>query len=189
MSSLSADATKSKPEIQRGWLAQRLHWIFEASLLIKGLLASSEAIGGLGLLLAPNMMVLRLVAWLTRHQLTQNPTEEMALWFRHLAEQFPIQTQHFYAWYLMGHGLLKLAMVGMLARRVLSAYPLAMAILAGFVIYQLHEYGISHSPVLLVLSGFDAFMIALVFREFREMRAARTTMTAPQRALPTDTQA
>lgn len=173
MSSLSADVTETKPKIERGWIARRLHWVFEASLVIKGLLATSEAVGGLGLLLTPNMIILRFVHWLTANELAQDAGDEMATWFRHAAEQFPIQTQHFYAWYLFGHGILKLAMVGMLARRVLWAYPVAMAILAGFVLYQLHHWSISPSPVLLVLSGFDALMIGLVFREWREMRAAR----------------
>lgn len=177
MSSLSADVTDSKTPIERGWIARRLHWVFEASLVIKGLLATSESVGGLGLLFTPNTAILRLVAWLTRHELTQDPSDEMALWFRHAAEQFPIQTQHFYAWYLLGHGILKLAMVGMLARRVYWAYPVAMAILAGFVVYQLHHWTLTHAPVLLLLSLFDAIMIGLVLREWREMRALRPQTT------------
>ena len=60
----------------------------------------------------------------------------MATWFRSLAEAFTIQSQHFYALYLLGHGLLKFTMVLMLSRRILWAYPAAMAMLAGFVVYQ-----------------------------------------------------
>ena len=36
-----------------------LHWLFEASLAIKGLLTSAEAMAGLGLLLTPNRLVAR----------------------------------------------------------------------------------------------------------------------------------
>ena len=64
----------------------------------------------------------------------------MATWFRSLAEAFTIQSQHFYALYLLGHGLLKFTMVLMLSRRILWAYPAAMAILAGFVVYQGFEF-------------------------------------------------
>lgn len=177
MSSLSADVTKAAPKIERGWIARRLHWVFEASLVIKGLLASFEGVGGIGLLLTPNMAILRLVAWLTRNNLAQDPGEEMTAWFRNAAEQFPIQTQNFYAWYLLGHGTLKLAMVVMLARRVTWAYPIAMMILAGFVVYQLREWSISGAPLLLVLSLFDALMIGLVMREWRELRALRAQIT------------
>jgi uncharacterized membrane protein len=148
--------------------------------VIKGLLASGEAVGGLGLLLTPNMAILRLVAWLTKHEIAQDPTDPMATWFRRAAEAFPIQVQHFYAWYLMGHGFLKLLMVFMLARRILWAYPLAMAVLAGFVTYQIHHWTESHSVVLLLLSGLDTLMIVLVFREWREMKQAIARAAHPQ---------
>ena len=180
MSNPTAEKTDKIPHIERNWLQRRLHWVFEASLVIKGLLASGEAIGGLGLLLTPNMAILTLVAWLTRHELAQDPTDPMATWFLRAAEAFPIQTQHFYAWYLMGHGFLKLLMVVMLARRILWAYPLAMAVLAGFVIYELHNFTHSHSVLLLLLSGFDMLMIVLVFREWREMKRAIAAATPAQ---------
>jgi uncharacterized membrane protein len=179
MSSPIAEKTKKIPPIERTWLQRQLHWVFEASLVVKGLLASGEAIGGLGLLLTPNMAILKLVAWLTRHEIAQDPTDPMATWFRHAAEAFPIQTQHFYAWYLMGHGFLKLLMVLMLARRILWAYPIAMAVLAGFVTYQMLHWTHTHSVVLVLLSGLDSLMIVLVFREWREMKRAIAKAAIP----------
>jgi uncharacterized membrane protein len=59
---------------------------------------------------------------LTRHDLTQEPTADMALWVQHLTEIFPLQVQHFYAFYLLAHGAVKFTMVIMLARRILWAY-------------------------------------------------------------------
>jgi len=152
-------------------IARWLHQLFEASLVIKGTLASTEALSGLGLLFTSNAMILAFVDWLTRNELAQEPTDEMALWVRHLAETFSIETQHFYALYLISHGTLKLAMVLLLAIRVLWAYPASMAVLAGFVVYQLHHWTITGSPVLLALTGFDLFMIALVWREWRSLKS------------------
>lgn len=126
---------------------------------------------GLGLLVTSNHLILSAVAWLTRNEIAQDPTDSMALWMRHAVDAFPIETQHFYALYLMGHGALKLAMVLLLARRVLWAYPVSMAVLAGFIVYQLHHWTGTHSPPLLVLSAFDAIMIGLVWREYRALRA------------------
>jgi uncharacterized membrane protein len=151
-------------------LGRLLHWIFEASLVIKGLLAFGEVLGGLGLLLTPNLTILHFVGWLTRHQLTQNPGEDMAVWAKHLADSFPIELQHFYAIYMLLHGSLKLMMVLMLAWRIVWAYPLAMAVLAGFVLYQLTEFHLHGGIVLLLLSGFDSIMIVLVWREFQILR-------------------
>ena len=143
-----------------------LHWLFEASLLFKGLLAAGETLSGIGLLLTPNRSILSFVGWLTRHELTQDPSDDMARWFEHLAASFPIQTQHFFALYLLGHGALKFTMVLMLARRIVWAYPLAMAVLAGFVTYQVAEWAAHGSIPLLLLSGLDTLMIVLVWREW-----------------------
>jgi uncharacterized membrane protein len=151
-------------------LGRWLHWIFEASLVIKGLLAFGEVLGGLGLLLTPNLTILRFVGWLTRHQLTQNPGEDMAVWAKHLADSFPIELQHFYAIYMLLHGSLKFTMVLMLGWRIVWAYPLAMLVLAGFVIYQLTEFHLHGGIVLLILTTFDAIMIVLVWREFQILR-------------------
>lgn len=147
-------------------LGRWLHWLFEFSLVFKGLFAAAETMGGLGLLLTPNITLINFVVWLYGHDLTQEPNADMAQWVRHLADTFSMQVQHFYAFYLLAHGLLKFLMVIMLARRILWCYPVAMLILAGFVSYQMTEYLRHGSMVLLALSGFDTFMIGLVYREW-----------------------
>ena len=158
----------------RKWTLDRaLHWLFEMSLVIKGALCSAEFIAGIGLLLVPNQWVARLVFFLTQYEIAEDPTDTLANWTRQTIEAFPVNTQHFYGWYLLAHGGLKLAMVVMLWARVLWAYPAAMVVLSGFVIYQLTEFVRTGSPFLLVLSGFDLVMIALVIQEYRVLRAAR----------------
>ncbi|MEI6099303.1 MAG: DUF2127 domain-containing protein [Alphaproteobacteria bacterium] len=161
-----------------GTLSKWLHWLFEASLVIKGAFAAGETLSGLGLLLTPHGLLLNVWAWLTHHQLTQNPNEAMAQWFQHLADVFPVHVQHFYAIYLLAHGGLKFAMVIMLARRILWAYPAAMVILAGFVIYQATEYVTQGSLVLLALACLDSVMIVLVFREWNMLKLAQSRTVA-----------
>ena len=39
-----------------------LHWLFEASLILKGLFAAAESLGGLGLLLTPNAAIITFVS-------------------------------------------------------------------------------------------------------------------------------
>jgi len=159
-----------------GTLGKWLHWLFEASLLIKGTFAAGETLSGLGLLLTPHGLVLAFWAWATNHHLTQDPNDAMALWFRHLATSFPGDLQHFYALYLLGHGALKFAMVIMLARRILWAYPAAMVVLAGFVLYQGLEFVTQGSLVLLALAALDALMIVLVYREWTVLKLQTATL-------------
>ena len=150
-----------------------LHWLFEASLLIKGLLAAGETLSGLGLLLTPNRAIMALVGWMTGHELAQDPTDDMALWFEQVAHNFPIATQNFYAEYLLAHGALKFTMVVMLARRIVWAYPAAMVVLAGFVIYQSYEFVAHGSVILLGLAALDSLMIVLVWREWGILRLVK----------------
>jgi uncharacterized membrane protein len=150
-----------------------LHWLFEASLAIKGLLCAAEALAGLGLLLTPNPLIARLVFWLTHFEIAEDPTDRLASWSIRAVEQFPVGTQHFYAIYLLAHGGLKLTMVYLLWRRVLWAYPAAMVVLAGFVAYQTYEFFHAGSPFLLLLALFDLVMILLVWKEWQALRTKR----------------
>lgn len=144
-----------------------LHQLFEASLALKGLFAGLEGIAGLGLLLTPGGAILHFVDWLTRAELAEDPQDLMAALVLRLADGMAADAQGFYAVYLLSHGLLKLAMVGALALRVRVAYPLAIVVLAGFVVYQMHRYAVGGGLGLIGLSLLDAAMIWLTWREWR----------------------
>jgi uncharacterized membrane protein len=154
-----------------------LHRLFEASLAIKGLLTSAEALAGLGLLLTPNALVARFVYWVTHFQIAEHPDDTLASWTLRAVQQFPVPTQHFYALYLLAHGGLKLTMVILLWRKVVWAYPASMVVLAGFVGYQLYEFVHAGSPFLLLLAIFDLVMIGLVWQEWQALRG-RVAATA-----------
>ena len=154
-------------------LGRLLHWIFEMSLVIKGLLSAGESLIGVGLLVTPNVMVLKFAGWLMHLHVAENPGEGMALFAKHLSQNFPVNVQHFWAIYLVFHGGLKFAMVLMLAWRILWAYPVAMLILAGFVVYQMSEFYMHGGIPLAALSGFDTFMITLVWREYKILKIER----------------
>ncbi len=155
-----------------------LHWLFEASLAIKGLLCASETLAGLGLLLTPNLLIARFIFWVTHFEIAEDPTDTLANLTLRAVEYFPIPTQHFYALYLLAHGGLKLTIVLLLWRRVLWAYPAGMAVLAGFVAFQVYEFVHAGSPFLLILALFDCVMIGLVWQEWRALKLARP-MPAP----------
>jgi uncharacterized membrane protein len=140
------------------------------SLVIKGRLAAGENVSGLGLLLTPHGLILNFWTWLTQNDLAEALTDTMAMWFRSLAEAFTLQSQYFNALYLLGHGILKFTMVIILSRRILWAYPAAMVVLAGFVVYQSFELVAHGSLILLMLALFDAIMIVMVFREWNMLK-------------------
>ena len=69
----------------------------------------------------------------------------------------------------------------LLARRVMWAYPAAVALLLGFIAYQLHHWTLEPSPTLLILSAFDAIMIGLVIREYKALRLGQGGMPSQLR--------
>lgn len=94
----------------------------------------------------------------------------MAAHVTHLADRFSADSQHFYALYLLTHGLVKLVVVILLARRIAAAYPLAIGVFGLFIAYQLHRWSVTHSPMMLALSAFDVLLIWLTWGEWRGSR-------------------
>jgi uncharacterized membrane protein len=85
-------------------------------------------------------------------------------------ESFSVEQHHFYAFYLLSHGLIKGALVVGLLREKLWAYPASIAVFGLFILYQLYRYSFTHDPGLIALSIFDLFVIALAVHEFRLLR-------------------
>lgn len=161
-------------ELSLSPLGRVRHWLFEASLVIKGINAGLEALAGMGLWLTPHMAFAHLADWLTRNQLAQDADEPMAVWAGHLLQHLSIQTQHFYALYLLAHGAIKLVMVALLQRRVPWAYPAAICLLLGFAGYEIWDAWHSASATLSALAMFDLFMATVVWREWAGVKAGST---------------
>jgi uncharacterized membrane protein len=159
-------------ERRAGLIRRIIHWMFEASLVIKGTLTAAEALAGV-VLLTSNARLMRLVNWLIATEIAEDPSDPVALEIEQMVHHLSIQTQHFYALYLIGHGGLKLLMVLGLAARLLWAYPLSMALLAGFAGYEFWGYLDHGSWTLLLLGLLDCFMIWLVWREYLVLKATR----------------
>jgi uncharacterized membrane protein len=151
------------------WARSRLHALFEATLLIKGVLASFELLAGLGLWLVGNDQVVRFVNWMTVHEVAEDPRDPVVRWSVDALQGFSVETQHFFAIYLCFHGLLKLSLVLLLARRVRWAYPAGMFLLAGFIVWQLYQWVHSPDVFLLLISALDMLMIYLIWREWCAM--------------------
>lgn len=149
---------------------RRIHQLFEVSVLLKGAHAAAECAGGLALALTNNAWIRNLVTSLTQSELIEDRSDFVA---RHLAagaQGFSIATQHFYAWYLLSHGVVKLALVVGLLRRKLWAYPTTIVVLGLFIIYQLYRYTETHSMGLLLLTALDVVVVGLTWHEYGLMR-------------------
>ncbi|TGP87528.1 MULTISPECIES: DUF2127 domain-containing protein [unclassified Mesorhizobium] len=146
---------------------QRVHQIFEVSLLLKGAHALIECVGGLLLAFVSTSTIVSLVNRLTQEELVEDPHDSIAGHLMNAANHFSVGTQHFYAFYLLSHGLIKIALVAGLLRGKLWAYPASLVALLLFIVYQLYRFSYTHSAGLIVLTIFDLVVIWLIWHEYR----------------------
>jgi uncharacterized membrane protein len=132
---------------------RNIHRLFVVSVAAKGAHALIEIAGGLALYLLGAETIAQ---WIRPHE-----------W---AARHFNASEQHFYAFYLLSHGLVKCVIVVGLLREKIWAYPASFAVFGAFIAYQLYRYSYTHDVGLIVLSIFDLFVIALAVHEYRLLR-------------------
>jgi len=149
---------------------QRIHYIFEVSVLLKGAHALIECLGGLALAFASTASIAELVNRLTQEELIEDPNDFVATHLLRMAQGFSVSSKNFYAFYLLTHGIVKLALVAGLLKNKLWAYPSSMVVLGIFIIYQIYRFLYTQSVGLVVLTVFDLIVMALIWHEYGLMR-------------------
>lgn len=149
---------------------KNIHLAFEISLLLKGLFALAETGAGILAYFVTRQFLLGAVDFMTRQELAEDPRDFIANYLLHGAQQLSIGARHFAAFYLLGHGLVKLWLIAGLLRKKLWYYPTAIVVFGLFVVYQLYRFGLTHSPWLLFLTVVDAVVIGLTWHEYQYLR-------------------
>lgn len=149
---------------------RRIHGLFVLSVGLKGFYALVEMASGIALYLVAHDSIINFLGRFISDERLQDPNDWVASTAIKVAHSFSLETQHFYALYLFTHGLLKLAVVIGLLREKLWAYPACFVVFSAFIAYQLYRYSFTHDPGLIILSIFDAFVIALAAHEYRLLR-------------------
>lgn len=143
------------------------HRAFLVGIIFKGIDGCIELAGGVALLLTNQAAIIRIVAWLTREELAENPHDVVATHALRWAHHFSPSTQHFAALYLLAHGAIKVALVVGLLRGLRWSYPVALIVLAAFIAYQ--GFRLYHRPSwsLGFLTALDVAVVFLIWREWR----------------------
>ena len=76
----------------------------------------------------------------------------------------------FLIFFLVVHGLVKLALVYCLLREIVRAYPVALVILGAFLVYQAYIFIIHPSLGMALFTILDAVIIWLVWGEYQDLR-------------------
>jgi len=149
---------------------RNLHLMFEGSLVVKGIFALLEIIGGVLAYFITQQFLLNLVLAVTREELTEDPRDFIANHIVRSAQQFSIGSQQFISFYLLSHGIIKLFLIVGLLRKKLWCYPVSIIVFILFIAYQLFRFTITHSLWLLIITAFDIAVIALTWHEYRHLK-------------------
>jgi uncharacterized membrane protein len=152
---------------------KRLHAAFEIGVILKGLNALAELVGGLALWFASIDFIRGVVGALVRSELIADPHDRIANYLLHAAQGVSMGGKNFAAFYLLTHGVVKLILVAGLLRNKMWAYPASLAVLGLFIAYQLYRLSFAFSLGLVVLTVFDAVIIILIWREYRFVERTR----------------
>ena len=149
---------------------RRIHQIFEVSVLLKAAHALIECIGGLALAFVSTGAIFAFVNMITQDELIEDPHDIIATHLLSLARNFSVSSKHFYAFYLLSHGIVKIFLVIGLLKKRLWAYPASLIVMALFITYQLYRFFYTGSFGLIVLTVFDLILMVLIWHEYKIMR-------------------
>ena len=114
-----------------------------------------------------------LVIQLTAPELDLHPESRAVHLLRHGASSLAHASSRFVVVWLLVHGVLKLFLAVELLRGRSWIFPVAAAILSGFVVYMTSRLLAHWSPWLLAFALFDLVTVALVLNEWRAHRMRR----------------
>jgi len=144
---------------------------FTASLLVKGLIAGGEIIIGIAVFFLPPERMTALISWISAGELSEDPTDWLMNQLVLFGQSFSVGTQHFAIIYFLSHGIVNLIVVLLLWKKLYEAYPISIVALCGFIVYQMVEFFIGYSILMLLLTALDLFIIVMTVQEYKDMQA------------------
>jgi uncharacterized membrane protein len=151
--------------------------LFDAGVIIKGIDGVIQTLAGALLLFDAGAIQTWIWVWIS-HRRPEQAGDLLARMLAKMAALLSTDTKTFAAYYLLGHGAVKVFLAVYLLRERMWAFPVSIAIFGLFVVYQLHRFTFTHSISLLGLALLDVVVIGLIWREWR-LRAQGVPPPAP----------
>jgi uncharacterized membrane protein len=145
--------------------------LFRASVLLKGLDGVLEIAGGIALWAVSPGLIVRVVGLLTQDEIAEDPHDLVANYLRRAVSHFSLASEHFVAIYLLVHGVVKVFLVVALLKDELWAYPVAIIVFGGFVVYQVYRLALTTSVGLIALTVLDLVVILFIWLEYRAVKS------------------
>ncbi len=145
------------------------HILFRVGVVLKGIDAALETIGGLLLLFVPAQYLGGFIIRITQYHLMLHPN---GLFAKAVEKSLEMATDGklWAGLFLLSHGAIKLLIVTGMILKKLWAYRVGLAIFVALVLYQIAHIVKTHSVGLSILTTFDIIFILLAWREFRRLK-------------------
>ncbi|MGH3772601.1 MAG: DUF2127 domain-containing protein [Pseudonocardiaceae bacterium] len=147
--------------------------LFRVAIAMKGLDGGLQLLAGIVLIFLPAAAITRLVDLVVTRELVGDPTGKIAVHLHTVADHFAGGTRSFAIVYLLLHGIIKIVLVAALWRKLMAAYPIAVAALGAFVVYEVLRAIHTHSIALPIFAALDLVIIVLVIKEYLQLRRER----------------
>jgi len=144
---------------------------FLVAVVVKGLDGLIESVAGVGVAVIGTQGIYNLVIAFTAPELDLHPQSKTVHLLRHGASSLAHASSRFIVIWLLLHGIVKFVLAIELLRGKSWIFPVAAAILSGFVAYMAFKLVNRYSPWLLAFALFDLITVALVLTEWRSHRA------------------
>ena len=148
-----------------------LHRFFQLGIFVKGVDGGLELVGGLLLLFLTPATISGILSFFIGGELKEDPTDLVANLLLHTTGRV-VQAKVSASVFLIVHGAVKLLLVAGLAANRLWSYPTAIAVFAGFTIYQIFQLWHQRSLFLATVTVLDVIVILLVLEEYRQVKMA-----------------
>jgi uncharacterized membrane protein len=156
--------------------------LFRIAVILKGIDGGVQLLGGLLLIVVPPAAITGLANAIITRDLLGDPGGTLAQHLQTAASSFAGGggggTRLFAIIYLLAHGVIKLALVWALLRKILIAFPIGVVVLTGFVVYEVWRAAHTHSIALPIFAALDVVIIVLVIREYFKLRRERAEAAA-----------
>lgn len=149
---------------------KQIYLVFEVSVILKGIHALVEIVGGFLILFINQAYIVSRVLSITQEELSEDPKDLVANYLLHMSNSFSVSSQHFVAFYLLTHGIIKLILVVGLLKKHMWAYPTSLVVFGLFIIYQIYRFTFTHSIWLILITILDIFIIWLTWYEYQRMK-------------------
>lgn len=146
-----------------------VHKVFKIITILKGIHAILVILTGIILLIISKELISNIIIFLVKTGFVGDPSSSIAQYISQFGINFSSNIKLFISLYLIGHGVVGLSLVYGIIKKPSLAYPISLVIFIGFIIYQIYDYFILPTMLLLLFTLFDILFVGLLFYEYNHL--------------------